>query len=88
MASLITEAIKKMLTEGQYSKNILVAIVSVIVSIGVSAGYMILNHVSLTNEIVVYIIALTVLSWLTSQLGYDKVIQTIKQLKAEKHDEN
>lgn len=84
MTTLITEAIKKMVSDEIYLKNILAAIVSVVVSIAVSVGYLILTHTAVTPEIIVYIITLIVLSWLCAMLGYDKVVQTLAQIKFNK----
>lgn len=84
MTSLITEAIKKMLSDNGFSKNILAGIVSVVVSIAVSIGYLILSHTAASQEIIVYIVVLIVLSWLCAMLGYDKVMQTITQLRTKK----
>lgn len=84
MTTLITEAIKKSIPEEkQYSKNILAGIVAVCSSVGIGAGYLVLNHIALTPEVAVYSIALIVLTWLTATLGYDKVVQTIRQLKTD-----
>lgn len=84
MTSLITEALKTMLPNKEYSKNILAGIVAVVVSIAVSTGYLILSHTAISQEIIVYIVILIVLSWLCAMLGYDKVMQTIAQIRTKK----
>lgn len=84
MTSLITEALKTMLQNKEYSKNILAGIVAVVVSIAVSIGYLILSHTAISQEIIVYIVILIVLSWLCAMLGYDKVMQTIAQIRTKK----
>lgn len=84
MTSLITEALKTMLPNKEYSKNILAGIVAVVVSIAVSIGYLILSHTAISQEIIVYIVILIVLSWLCAMLGYDKVMQTIAQIRTKK----
>ena len=68
---LFTEAIKKWLDERgkTYFSNALAGYVAVALSVVVSAGYVILTEA-----------ALMVLSWLSSMIGYDKVIQTIQQI--------
>lgn len=68
----------------KFSKNILAAIVSIVVSVAVSAGYMILYHVAPTEEVFVYIVILVVLTWLVSMLGFDKVKQTLLQIREAK----
>lgn len=73
----------------EYSKNILAGVVSIVVGIGVGSGYMILNQISFTPSTIVYGVALIVLSWLAATVGYDKVVQTVKQIRsAEKTAEN
>lgn len=76
---LIVEAIKKMIDVKR--PNIVAAIVSVIVGIVVSIGYIYLSRIPFTIDSILYIIGIVVLSWLVSMLGYDKVIQTILQIK-------
>ena len=80
MTSLITEALKKILGDLKYSPNILAAVVAVVTAGGICAGYLILNGIALSPEIWVYIVAIVVLTWLCATLGYDKVLQTLKQL--------
>lgn len=83
MTTLITEAVKKTLADVKKSvpNNILAGTVSVITSGGVSAGWIILKNIELTPETWVCIVALVILSWLCAMLGYDKVKQTLGQLK-------
>ena len=79
---LFTEAIKKWLDERgkTYFSNALAGYVAVALSVVVSAGYVILTEAALNAKTAVYLIALMVLSWLSSMIGYDKVIQTIQQI--------
>ena len=70
-----------MLGDRKYSSNILAAIVAVVTAGGICAGYIILHGLSLTAEIWVYIVAIVVLTWLCSMLGFDKIIQTLKQIR-------
>lgn len=78
MTSLITEAIKKTITDKR--PTITAAIVSVATGICVPIGYLVLNHLAITAQDIVYIVAMVVLTWLMSTLGYDKVWQIIEQL--------
>lgn len=82
LTSLTVQALKKLLDEKQvkYSSNILAMIVSVILTILVSICYIIYTTVPVTPQVVITIIALTFLSFLTSTVGYDKVMQMLKQL--------
>lgn len=79
LTGLIVEAIKKMVTVDK--PNIVAAIVSVVVGIAIPIGYIIYNNLAFDTTAVLYTISLVVLSFLCSTLGYDKVIQTLNQLK-------
>lgn len=79
LTGLIVEAIKKMVGDVQ-KPNVLAAIVSVIVGIVIPTGYIILTHNQFNVDSVLYIVGIVGLSWLTSMLGYDKVMQTIMQV--------
>ena len=87
MISVVTnatvEAIKKLLNKSDknYSSNLLAAITSVIVAFVISGAYLILNDVVFTWKIGVEMAVLMYLSFLTATVGYDKVVQMIKQLK-------
>lgn len=85
MTSLFVEAIKKFI-EGKfnYSSNILAGVVAIVLSIIVGAFYCILAEVAFTAKIVVFLIALVLLSWLCAMVGYDKVVQAINQIKTGK----
>lgn len=79
LTGLIVEAIKKMVEVKK--PNIVAAIVSVIVGIVVSIGYILLKNIGISIDSMLYVIGIVVLSWLVSMLGYDKVIQTMLQIK-------
>ena len=83
MTTLITEALKKMLSDLHKSvpNNLLAGAVSIVTSGGISAGYIILNEVQLNAATGVHIAALILLSWLCAMLGYDKVKQTLTQIR-------
>ena len=80
---LFTEGIKKLLDEMtvKYHSNFLAGGVAVVLSALVGAGYMVLTETQINDKMAVYLIALVLLSWLASMVGYDKVIQAIAQLK-------
>lgn len=83
LCSLTVEALKKML-EGKKivnEANILAGVVSVILSLAIGICYCITTNTAFNPTIVISIIALIFLSWLCAMLGYDKVMQTIKQIK-------
>ena len=83
LTSLATEAVKKLLAEHSknYYANTLAGIVSVILSVAIGIGYMMLSSISFTSQTIVYLIALVFISWLCAMVGYDKVIQAIGQFK-------
>ena len=78
--NLTVEGIKALMSKSdkQYSADVLAVIVSVILSIALSAGYMILNDVVFTLKIGVQIVLMMYLSFLVATVGYDKVIQMFK----------
>lgn len=82
LTSLTVQALKKLLDEQgfKYSSNILAMVVTIILTIGSSACYVVYEGIQVTPQVVVTIIALTFLSFLTATVGYDKVVQALKQL--------
>lgn len=84
--NLTVEAIKKFKDKSntQYSSNILAVIVSASLTIVSSVFYIVLNNIPFTMIVGVQIIVLIYLSFLVSTLGYDKVVQSIKQYMASK----
>ena len=81
--SLVTEGVKKMLSEHNvtYYANTLVAIISVVLSVIIAVGYMILTGVTFNSNILVVVVAMIILSWLCAMVGYDKVVQALYQIK-------
>lgn len=79
MTGLIVEAIKQMFNIDK--PNILAAVVSVVVGIAIPCMYIILNGLIFDTTAILYIISIVVLSWLCAMLGFDKVVQTLNQLK-------
>ena len=86
LTNLTVEGIKKLLegTNAKYSSNILAAILSAILSGAVCVIYLIMNDIGFSVKIGVEIVVLMYLSFLVSTVGYDKVIQTLKQLQVNK----
>jgi hypothetical protein len=86
LTNLTVEGIKKLLdgTNAKYSSNILAAILSTILSGAVCAIYLIMNDIGFSVKIGVEIVVLMYLGFLVSTVGYDKVIQTLKQLQVNK----
>lgn len=85
LTTLTTEAVKKSIPETTaYSKNILAGIVAIVIGIAVSVGYCVLTKTPATSEVIVYAICLVGLSWICAMVGYDKVVQTLTQVKDKK----
>ncbi|MCD8150619.1 MAG: aminopeptidase [Clostridiales bacterium] len=83
LVGLATEALKKVLDEYgcSYHSNTLAGAVSLVLSVVVGVAYMIITDTAFNAHMAVYLIALVFLSWLSAMLGYDKVIQTISQIR-------
>lgn len=83
LTGLVTEAVKNVLNEYNvtYQSNMLAGIVSLILSSMVGVGYVVMNEIAFTAQIVVYIVGLIFMSWLCAMVGYDKVIQAVGQFK-------
>ena len=84
--NLTVEGIKKLLDSGnvKYSSNVLAAIISVVIAVVISVIYLIVNDLAFSVKIGVEIVVLMYLAFLISTVGYDKVIQMIKQIQSTK----
>ena len=83
LTNLTVQGIKKLFDKKavDYSSNVMAAITSVVISVALSAGYLIYTETMINAKISVQLIALAYLSFLAATNGYDKVIQAIKQIK-------
>lgn len=83
LTNLTVEGIKKIADKNaaDYSANVRAAITSVIISITVSAGYLVWTETAFNQKIAVELIALMYLSFLAATNGYDKVVQALRQIK-------
>lgn len=90
LISLATEAVKKMLTEHgkSYHANTLAGLISFIVSLAIGVGYVVVMRIDFNASTVVSIVTFIFMSWLCAMVGYDKVVQTLGQLKNDKEDMN
>jgi hypothetical protein len=88
VTNLTVEGIKKLLdgTTVKYSSNVLAAVSSVIIACAVCVIYIIMNDVDFSLKVGVEIVILMYLGFLTSTVGYDKVVQTIKQIQSIKEE--
>ena len=86
LTNLTVEGLKKLMDERgmTYSSNLLAAVTSVIIAAAIFGGYMIMNDIIFTIKIAVQIVVLMYLAFLSSTVGYDKIIQTLKQIKETK----
>ena len=83
VTSVVTEGAKKLFNKESiiYSSNILVFVIACIVGIGGTGIYYILDSIEFTTINIVCMILMGVATSIGSMVGYDKVIQTINQLK-------
>ena len=83
ITGLVTEAVKKILTEHNvpYHANTLAGIVAAILSAAVGVGYVLVMDVGFTLQIIVCIVALVFMGWLGAMIGYDKIISVFKNSK-------
>ena len=88
VTNLTVEGIKKLLdgTTVKYSSNVLAAIFSVIIACAVCVIYIIMNDVVFSLKVGVEFVILMYLGFLTSTVGYDKVVQMIKQIQSIKEE--
>lgn len=89
LVGLMTEAIKKILTEHNktYRANTLAGIVALVLASAVGVAYVIFTGAAFTAPVIVEIVVFVIASWLCAMLGYDKVIQTVCQFKKENNEE-
>ena len=73
-------------TKVKYSSNVLAAILSVLIACAVSVIYLIMTDTVFTMKIGVEIVVLMYLGFLISTVGYDKVIQMLKQIQSVKEE--
>lgn len=85
LTGLTTEAIKKILTDlkANFHSNILSGVIAIVLAASVGIAYIIVSGIGFTTPTIIYLVALAFISWLCAMVGYDKVIQVIKQLKNE-----
>lgn len=80
ITSLASEAMKNQLGNIKVPNNILVGVVSIVVSVLLGFGYIIINNIYLSLQNLVFLVALVFLNWICAMTSYDKVIQTIAQI--------
>ena len=87
-STLFTEAIKKAYNNAhkQYSANVIAIVNSIVVGGLGTAGYYILNKIEWNVDNVICLLAMVVCVWLASMIGYDKVVQMVKQIEEVSND--
>ena len=87
MNGLFTEAVKKILKEKKvnYSANTITGCIAIVLSIAVGVCYVIMTGAVVNAQLIIWLVALVLLSWLTAMVGYDKVMQAITQIKTGKY---
>ena len=80
--SLLTEAIKQVLDEFEkaYSSNVIAGIVSVVVGGFMCYSHAMFSGIEPTHLMFITYIAFVVMSWVCAMVGYDKVMQAVKQI--------
>ena len=82
VTGLIVECIKKIITDKvNISYNITALIIAIIVGVIGCGIYYQLNVIPFTADNIIYMVLMGFASALVSTLGYDKVIQALKQCK-------
>ena len=86
LTNLTVEGVKKLLhgTTINYSPNVLAAIFSVVITCAICVLHIISNEITFSLKVGIEIVILMYLGFLTSTIGYDKVIQTFKQIQNSK----
>ncbi len=81
--NLTTEGLKKLLdnTKIKYSSNVLAAVMAAVIACALSVIYLVMTDAVFTMKTAVQIVILMYLGFLTATVGYDKVIQMIKQIE-------
>lgn len=81
ITSLVVEVIKKLISDkANYSTNILVLVVAVVVGLAGTGLYYQLMGIAFTLNNIIYMFLMGLASAVTSMTSYDKVKQTILQL--------
>lgn len=80
LTTLTVEGLKKLIGEKIKSYNLLAVIVAVVLTLALSAGYLIYTATAITPQIIIEVLALVFLAFLSATTSFDKVKQLIEQL--------
>lgn len=84
LTGLVVQAIKAMLAENHIvmkKPNTVAGIVAIVLAVLLGVGWALYTGTPLTTQLALLLVALAFLSWLCAMLGYDKVMQTLAQLR-------
>ena len=79
---LLTESIKKVLDEFEktYSSNVIAGMVSVCIGGFTCYAHAMFSGIEVNDLLVITYIAFVIMSWVCAMVGYDKVMQAVKQI--------
>ena len=79
---LLTESIKKVLDEFEktYSSNVIAGMVSVCIGGFTCYAHAMFSGTEVSDLLVITYIAFVIMSWVCAMVGYDKVMQAVKQI--------
>ena len=82
VTALLTEAIKKMYANMNkaYSANIVALVNAIVVGCGGTAVVYMLMGIPWSVNNVICLVLMSIAVWIASMLGFDKVLQTVKQI--------
>ena len=82
VSSLLTEAVKKAYANAhkEYSANIVALINAIVVGCGGTAVLYMLKSIPWTINNIICLVLMGVAVWMASMIGYDKIIQLLKQI--------
>lgn len=85
VSSLLTEAIKKLYDNAgrKYSANLIALIDAIVVGCGGTSCVYLLMSIPFSTNNIVCIAMMAIVVWIGSMIGYDKVIQLVKQITGE-----
>ena len=82
-AALLTEAVKKFYANAgkECSPNVVALVDAVVIGAGGTAVVYMLMNIPWTVNNIICLILMTVFVWIGSMIGYDKIIQLLKQIE-------
>ena len=84
IAALLTEAVKKFYSNAgkEYSPNVVAFVDAVVIGAGGTAVVYMLMNLPWTVNNIICLVLMAVCVWIGSMIGYDKVVQLLKQIKS------